>query len=74
MSKHRKGNNVSGWLIVDKPKGMGSTEVVNLTRRLFKCRKNGQQGPLDPFDTGVLPSAFGEANQLFSYVSGGGQE
>ena len=74
MSKHRKGNNVSGWLIVDKPKGMGSTEVVNLTRRLFNARKNGHCGTLDPFATGVLPIAFGEATKLISYVTDGDKE
>ena len=39
--KHRKGEAVNGWLIVDKPQGIGSTQVVTLTRRLFNAQKNG---------------------------------
>lgn len=37
--RHKKGNDVHGWLVVDKPAGMGSTDVVNLTRRLFNAKK-----------------------------------
>ena len=47
--KHRKGDPVNGWLVIDKPEGMGSTEVVNLTRRLLNAQKNGHTGTLDPF-------------------------
>ena len=58
--KHKKGEDINGWLIVDKPRDMGSTQVVNLTRRLFNAKKNGHAGTLDPFATGILPIAFGE--------------
>ena len=51
--KHRKGDPVNGWLVIDKPEGMGSTEVVNLTRRLLNAQKNGHTGTLDP-----LPAVF----------------
>ena len=66
--RHKKGNDVHGWLVVDKPAGMGSTDVVNLTRRLFNAKKNGHTGTLDPFATGVLPIAFGEATKLIPQV------
>ncbi len=72
--RHKKGNPVNGWLVVDKPQGMGSTEVVNLTRRLFNAQKNGHAGTLDPFATGVLPIAFGEATKLLPYVTEGMKE
>lgn len=72
--KHKKGNNVNGWLIVDKPQGMGSTQVVNFTRRLFNAKKNGHAGTLDPFATGVLPIAFGEATKLIDFVTDGEKE
>lgn len=74
MSRHKKGNKVNGWLVVDKPRDMGSTQVVSLTRRLFNAQKNGHCGTLDPFATGVLPIAFGEATKLISYVTDGEKE
>ena len=72
--KHKKGNDVNGWLIVDKPRDMGSTQVVSLTRRLFNAKKNGHTGTLDPFATGILPIAFGEATKLISFVTDGKKE
>ena len=53
---------------------MGSTQVVNLTRRLFNAKKNGHAGTLDPFATGILPIAFGEATKLLPYVTDGRKE
>ena len=67
--KHKKGQSISGWLIVDKDEGIGSTDVVNQTRRLLNAQKNGHTGTLDPFATGVLPIAFGEATKLIPYVT-----
>ena len=52
--KHNKADNVDGWLIIDKPKGMGSTQVVGKTRYLLHANKNGHTGTLDPFATGLL--------------------
>ena len=72
--KHNKADNVNGWLIIDKPKGMGSTEVVGKTRWLMHANKNGHTGTLDPFATGVLPIAFGEATKLISFVTDGKKE
>lgn len=72
--KHQKGQDISGWLIIDKPTGMGSTPVVNQTRRLFDAKKNGHTGTLDPFASGVLPIAFGEATKLISFVTDGDKE
>ncbi len=72
--KHKKGDAVSGWLVIDKDFGLGSTNVVNQTRRLLNAQKNGHTGTLDPFATGVLPIAFGEATKLISYVGDGDKE
>lgn len=74
MGRRKKGDDISGWLIIDKPRDMGSTEVVNLTRRLFNARKNGHTGTLDPFATGVLPIAFGEATKVIPFVTDGPKE
>ena len=72
--RHKKGNDVNGWLVIDKPAGLGSTTVVNVTRHLFEAKKNGHTGTLDPFASGVLPIAFGEACKLISYVTDGDKE
>ncbi len=66
--KHRRGDDVNGWLVIDKPEGMGSTEVVGLTRRLLNAKKNGHTGTLDPFASGILPIAFGEATKLIGFL------
>ena len=69
MGRHKKGEEINGWLVIDKPRDMGSTDVVNFTRRFFNAKKNGHCGTLDPFATGVLPIAFGEATKLIPYVT-----
>lgn len=72
--KHNKADDVDGWLIIDKPKGMTSTQVVGKTRYLLHANKNGHTGTLDPFATGVLPIAFGEATKLVPFVTDGDKE
>lgn len=72
--RHAKGEKINGWLIIDKPVGINSTTVVNQTRRLFNAQKNGHTGTLDPFASGVLPIAFGEATKLIPYVTDGKKE
>src|SRR3990167_1836000 len=62
---------VDGWVIVDKPEGMTSAHVVAKIKRLFKAKKAGHGGTLDPFATGVLPIALNEATKTLSYVLGG---
>ena len=71
MVRHKKGKDITGWLILDKPRDIGSTQAVNLTRRWFDAKKNGHCGTLDPFATGVLPIAFGEATKLIPLVTEG---
>lgn len=72
--KRTKYDDVNGWLVIDKPAGTGSTDIVNLTRKLLNANKNGHAGTLDPFATGVLPIAFGEATKLIAYVTDGEKE
>ena len=74
MSRRKKGDDLNGWLIVDKQRDMGSTDVVSISRRLFNANKNGHAGTLDPFATGVLPVAFGEATKLLPYITDGSKE
>ncbi|WP_372617227.1 tRNA pseudouridine(55) synthase TruB [Falsiroseomonas sp.] len=66
-----KGRKLDGWLIVDKPSGIGSTDVVNKVKRLFEAQKAGHGGTLDPLATGLLPVAFGAATKTVPYVMDG---
>lgn len=59
-----------GLLLVDKPKGRTSHQIVGLVRRLAKTRKVGHGGTLDPMATGVLVTGIGKATKLLTYVSG----
>ena len=63
MARRRKGDPVSGWICLDKPLEMGSTQAVSAVRRLFNAQKAGHAGTLDPLATGVLPVALGEATK-----------
>lgn len=68
MARKRKGNKIDGWLVIDKPYGMGSTKVVGKCRYLTKAQKVGHAGTLDPLATGVLPIAFGEATKTIPFL------
>lgn len=69
MARKRKGRNISGWLIVDKPAGLTSTAVVNKVRWALQAQKAGHAGTLDPDATGVLAVALGEATKTVPYVT-----
>jgi tRNA pseudouridine55 synthase len=69
--RKKKGRPVSGWLILDKPVGMGSTEAVSKVKWLFKAEKAGHAGTLDPLASGLLPIALGEATKTVPYVMDG---
>ncbi|MGF1651187.1 MAG: tRNA pseudouridine(55) synthase TruB [Hyphomicrobiaceae bacterium] len=69
--RNARGRAINGWLILDKPLGMTSTQAVNVVKRLFDARKAGHAGTLDPLATGVLPIAFGEATKTMSYAVDG---
>jgi tRNA pseudouridine55 synthase len=72
MSRRKsRGRPLDGWLIVDKPQGPTSTDVVNRVRRLFDAQKAGHGGTLDPLATGLLPVAFGAATKTVPYIMDG---
>jgi tRNA pseudouridine55 synthase len=71
MARRKKGKAVNGWLILDKPIGMTSTQAVGAVRRLFDARKAGHAGTLDPLATGILPIALGEATKTVPYAVDG---
>src|SRR5262250_4991 len=68
MGRRKKGNPVHGWVILDKPLGMGSTQAVAKVRHLFQAQKAGHAGTLDPMATGILAIALGEATKTVPFV------
>jgi tRNA pseudouridine55 synthase len=74
MSRRKTGDKVDGWVILDKPVGLGSTPAVSRVRRLFGARKAGHGGTLDPLASGVLPIALGEATKTVPFVMDGRKE
>ncbi len=63
-----------GILIIDKPAGPTSHDVVDRVRRILKLRRVGHAGTLDPFATGVLVVCFGRATRLVQFLSGDDKE
>ncbi len=59
---------MDGFIVLDKPVGMTSHDVVNSVRRLAGMKKVGHTGTLDPFATGVLPVALGEATKAIPFL------
>lgn len=66
--KRRKGRNISGVLVLDKPQGMTSNAALQQVKRLFNACKAGHTGSLDPLATGVLPLCFGEATKFSQFL------
>jgi tRNA pseudouridine55 synthase len=64
----RKGRNVSGILLLDKPAGITSNTALQIVKRLFDACKAGHTGSLDPLATGVLPLCFGEATKFSQFL------
>jgi tRNA pseudouridine55 synthase len=74
MARRRKGDKIDGWVVLDKPVGLGSTQAVGRVRRLFGARKAGHGGTLDPLASGLLPIALGEATKTVPFVVDGRKE
>lgn len=68
MGRRKKGNPVHGWVILDKPLGLTSTQAVAAVRRIFDAQKAGHAGTLDPMATGILAIALGEATKTVPYA------
>jgi tRNA pseudouridine55 synthase len=68
MGRKKKGSPVHGWVVLDKPKGVTSTQAVNIVRHVFDARKAGHAGTLDPMATGVLAIALGEATKTVPFA------
>jgi len=68
MSRRRKGRDVHGVVLLDKPAGYSSNQAVQKVRWLFQARKAGHTGSLDPFATGMLPICLGEASKTAGFM------
>ena len=69
MGRKRKGRDLSGWLVIDKPAGITSTAVVNKVKWALDAKKAGHAGTLDPEATGVLAIALGEATKTVPFIT-----
>ena len=68
MSRRRKGRDIHGIVLLDKPAGWSSNQAVQKVRWLFDARKAGHTGSLDPFATGMLPICLGEASKTAGFM------
>ena len=69
MSRPRKkGRDVHGVFLLDKPKGMSSNDIMQKVKRLFQANKAGHTGALDPLATGMLPICLGEATKFSQFL------
>ena len=68
MARRKRGQAVHGWVCLDKPLELGSTDAVSKVRRLFDAQKAGHAGTLDPLASGILPIALGEATKTVPFM------
>jgi tRNA pseudouridine55 synthase len=68
MGRSKKGDIVNGWIALDKPIGMTSTQALGKVRRHLNAQKIGHGGTLDPLASGILPIAMGEATKTIPYI------
>ncbi|WP_440682742.1 tRNA pseudouridine(55) synthase TruB [Cysteiniphilum halobium] len=68
MARKRKGIALNGIIVIDKPQGLSSNQVLQRVKRLFNAQKAGHTGSLDPMATGVLPICFGQATRISQYL------
>lgn len=71
MARRQNGRPINGWVVIDKPLGLTSTQTVGRVRRAFQPRKIGHGGTLDPLASGLLPIAMGEATKTVPYIMDG---
>jgi tRNA pseudouridine55 synthase len=62
---------LDGWVVLDKPVGITSTQAVTRLKRIYNAKKAGHAGTLDPLASGILPVAFGEATKTVPFVQDG---
>ena len=68
MARKKKGDPISGWICLDKPYDLTSTQAVGKVRWIYNAQKAGHAGTLDPLATGILPIALGEATKTVPFL------
>ena len=69
MSRPRKrGRDIDGVFLLDKPQGMSSNDIMQKVKRVFQANKAGHTGALDPLATGMLPICLGEATKFSQFL------
>lgn len=68
MARQRRGRDVHGIFLLDKPAGISSNRALQIVKRIFQAKKAGHTGSLDPFATGLLPICFGEATKVSAFM------
>lgn len=68
MARRKKGQKVDGWINLDKPAGLTSTQALGKVRRILDAQKAGHAGTLDPLASGILPIALGEATKTIPFA------
>ncbi len=66
--RRRHGRDLTGIILLDKPVGLGSTQVLQRVKNLFQARKGGHTGSLDRLASGLLPLCFGEATKISGFL------
>jgi tRNA pseudouridine55 synthase len=68
MAKRRKGRQINGVLLLDKPHGLSSNHALQTVKRIYFAQKAGHTGALDPLATGMLPICLGEGTKFSQYL------
>ena len=68
MSRRKRGLDIHGIVLLDKPVGISSNRALQKVRGIFQARKAGHTGSLDPFATGMLPICLGEASKTAAFM------
>ncbi|MFP1453349.1 tRNA pseudouridine(55) synthase TruB [Escherichia coli] len=64
----RRGRDINGVSLLDKPQGMSSNDALQKVKRIYNANRAGHTGALDPLATGMLPFALGEATKFSQYL------
>ncbi len=64
----RRGRDIHGVLLLDKPQGLSSNDALQKVKRLYNANRAGHTGALDPLATGMLPICLGEATKFSQYL------
>jgi tRNA pseudouridine55 synthase len=68
LARRKRGLNIHGVVLLDKPAGISSNRALQKVRGIYQARKAGHTGSLDPFATGMLPVCLGEASKTAAFM------